>query len=711
MTDSFLLNWSTMAVSLFNMTLMFWLGVSILLNAEQRTAGTWIAGGTLLTGGIFFFSHSAILGHGVSYINWGLGILWSVGVVATLIFPYLWYILMYWYAGSKARDRHKRLPALLSVALLLGLAGVILRAVSYFIDRPIFQSIFRYHVGIFNVPVTAFSIYLLGCIALSIDLLRKSGRGNAHSDQISDTARQKAGPWLIAASLTLLLVSGFVAWAIFWIKLNAGTQVLPNRDPYIMKTIARFDLIINLFIASMIIISGKPIVSYELFTGRALPRKNFLHYWRYVVVFGAGFGIILGLMLSILESPVYMTLISLTLVSLFYALFSWTVYVEYYRFVNRLRPLIAGERPFDGLSSTEVDIRTPFYALCQQTLQVHIAYLIPFGGLFPLIKIGLAYPDPDNTYDRPLTDIFGERVPNRIDHYATVTLTPLDPDHHQGARWAVPLWTQRGAEAGALLMSDKINGNLFTREEVETARLICERLLDARAIDEFARRLMALQRQKIIETQLMDQKTRRALHDDVLPLIHSAMISLDGRSEADGKSNLAISLLTDAHQQISSLLHDLPTAPVRDIKKTGLINALKSVLKNELHMEFDRVEWSISIETEELFGKLPDLIGEVLFSAAREVLRNVEKHAKSTQLDKLPTLSVTASVTDALRLIIKDNGTGSPGQREKDKLVGGHGLALHSTLMTVIGGSLSFESVPNRYTQVTLTLPPISEFD
>ena len=35
----------------------------------------------------------------------------------------------------------------------------------------------------------------------------------------------------------------------------------------------------------------------------------------------------------------------------------------------------------------------------------------------------------------------------------------------------------------------------------------------------------------------------------------------------------------------------------------------------------------------------------------------------------------------------------------------GQGLALHSTLMAVVGGTLSAESLPGKYTRVKLTLP------
>ena len=68
-------------------------------------------------------------------------------------------------------------------------------------------------------------------------------------------------------------------------------------------------------------------------------------------------------------------------------------------------------------------------------------------------------------------------------------------------------------------------------------------------------------------------------------------------------------------------------------------------------------------------------------------------------------LAVTLDWPAGLRLTIQDDGVGlgshpaSPGS--------GQGLALHSTLMAVIGGSLALESAPGEYTRVVLSLPDV----
>src|SRR5574341_1252048 len=99
MTGNFPLDWATQAVSLFNAILLFWLGLTVLLNAERRTLGLWLAGGQLLMGAAFFLSHSIILGYGQSIFNPGVNFWWRLGWIPVVSLPYAWYGVMLWYAG------------------------------------------------------------------------------------------------------------------------------------------------------------------------------------------------------------------------------------------------------------------------------------------------------------------------------------------------------------------------------------------------------------------------------------------------------------------------------------------------------------------------------------------------------------------------------------------------------------------------------------
>src|SRR5438128_7986602 len=99
MTNEFVLDWAGMAVSLFNTVLLLWLGLTVLLNAERRSWGLWLAGGGLLLGGAFFVSHSAILGYGLRNVSDAMDFWWHVGWVPAVVSPLSWYVVMLWYAG------------------------------------------------------------------------------------------------------------------------------------------------------------------------------------------------------------------------------------------------------------------------------------------------------------------------------------------------------------------------------------------------------------------------------------------------------------------------------------------------------------------------------------------------------------------------------------------------------------------------------------
>lgn len=55
-----------------------------------------------------------------------------------------------------------------------------------------------------------------------------------------------------------------------------------------------------------------------------------------------------------------------------------------------------------------------------------------------------------------------------------------------------------------------------------------------------------------------------------------------------------------------------------------------------------------------------------------------------------------------LQIIIEDSGQGLAGQENRN---GGQGLALHSTMMAIIGATLSISSAAGGFTRDTLAFP------
>lgn len=700
MTGHLYLDWAILAVSLFNTILLLWLGLTILLNAERRTWGLWLTGGSLLLGAAFFISHSAILGHGLrAAVGEGMDFWWHVDWAPVIGLPFAWYAVTLWYAGfwddaqTTLRWRHR--PLLWVTAIFTtGLVGLLLFAN----PLPSFSQVAQLNlsaapsVGGIPVLIIAYPLYILLCISLSLDALLRPG---PTSRMMGSLARRRARPWLVGTALSLLLVSLLVAWVMLWITLNARQRTLANLLNDMALTVGWFDLIIASLIASATIMIGRAVVSYEVFTGKTLPRGGFRRYWRSAVILAAGYSLVVGGSLTLQLRPIYTLLMTATLMTAFYALFSWRAYAERDRTIHQLRPFVASERLYESLltrAAPETDVAAPFRALCRDVLGTRLAFLVPVGPSAPLVGPALRYPD-----DAPMALPAPTGLAPQFDSPQTMCV-PLDPARYSGALWAVPLWNERGL-IGVLLLGDKADRGLYTQEEIEIARASGERLIDTQASAEMARRLMALQRQRLAESQVLDRRTRRVLHDDVLPQLHAALLNVTHNSEA-------ITLLAEVHRQISDLLREMPPATTPEVARLGLIGALRRTVDDELGQAFDAVTWEVEPEAERKAQSLPPVAAEVLFYAAREAIRNAARHGRDSKANESRPLHlrVAAQWQDGLKISIEDDGVGLEAA-DQSKEGGGHGLALHSTLLAVVGGTLTVESRVGAYTRISLALP------
>ncbi len=737
MTGNTWLDWPILAISLFNTILLLWLGLTVLLNAERRTWGVWLSGGGLLVSGAFFVSHSAILGYGFSFIGPGLNFWWRTGWLPVVLVPLAWYVAMLWYAGfwetlpigtitvgahSRAPLQWQRPWLFLTTGLAVVLTGLLILAN----PLPSFVQVIQLKLSatpeIGGVPllILVYPLYITLCIVLSLAALRRpapSGR------VMGDLARRRARPWLMAASLLLLLVSLLVGWVMLWIVLSARQPFGPRGLNEMATPIAWFDLAIATLIAAVIILMGRAIVSYEIFTGKALPRRGFFRHWRSAVILAAGYSALVSWNLTFHLRPIYSLLLATIVMVLFYALFSWRSFAERDHYIEFLRPFVSSQGLYEHLltpSSSEARERGQgggFHALCAGVLGTRVAYLLPLGPLASLVGPGWTFPTGAPPLPRSPAPLLPTLTPQTI-------CLPLDPAEYGGALWAVPLWSERGL-IGLLLLGEKRDGGLYTQEEIETARAGGERLIDTQASAELARRLMELQRQRLAQTQLLDRHTRRVLHDDILPSLHTAMLMLTASSRpptADRRpptnDNVqrstfnvqrsthphaeVVALLTDVHQQISQLLRDMPGAVTSDLARVGLIEALRRTVENEQRHAFDEVAWHIQPGVEPKIEAIPALSAEVLFYAAREAIRNAAKHARAEIAAPLR-LKITVCWREGLEMTIEDDGVGLAARRSDGG--SGQGLALHSTMLAVIGGTLSLESEPGAYTRVILALP------
>lgn len=705
MTGNPWLDWVLLAVSLFNTILLVWLGVTVLLNTERRNWGVWLAGIGLLVASAFFISHTALVSEPLFPLTPVTDFWWHAGWGPVILAPLSWYIMVLWYAGywddprSALSRRHRPWLA------VLGLFTVTLVVLLLFGNPlPTITSLYQQQIkavpAVAGVPllILAYPAFIVLCIGLALDALLRPGPSGRF---MGDQARRRARPWLMATSLVLIAVSILVGWVMLWLyELFLGYRAPLNLSDQVMA-LGRWDMIIAALIGAAILLLGQAIVSYEIFTGRTLPRRGFLRQWQNAIILAADVSVVVAAGLIFHLSPVYSLLITILLLTVFYALFSWRTAAEREQLTVRLRPFVTSQRMYEhlleGESQEPARLDAVFAALCGEVLDARQACLAALGPLAPLAGPPLVYPAGASLELPDFSEISRSfAAPGSLG-------LPLDPRQSIGMAWAVPLWNERGL-IGVLLLGEKRGGGFYTEEEIEIARASGERLVDNQATAEIARRLIALQRQRLAESQVLDRQTRRVLHDDVLPLLHAALLGL---SSAPSEQNAeAVSAISQAHRQVSDLLHDLPAASDRELSRLGLVEALRGTIETEFRSAFDEVIWQVDEEAARRARSLPPLPTQVLFHAAREAARNAARHARRGETGESLRLSVTVQWQDGLVVRIEDNGGGlRPADAPGETGGSGQGLALHSTMMAVAGGTLSLESSPDCYTRVILSLP------
>ena len=339
---------------------------------------------------------------------------------------------------------------------------------------------------------------------------------------------------------------------------------------------------------------GQAVVSYEIFTGKTLPRRGLVRQWQRAIILAVGIGTLVSLSITIPLQPIYSLLMITVIMTVLYGLLSWRSYTERERYIDNLRPFVASQGLFDQLftpadsGASSINMQSPFNALCSDVLGTRRAYLIALGPLAPLVGPPLCFPASAKPDELP-----GIHELLRDSHTPQPEAIPIDVKEYSGAAWAVPLWSERG-QIGVLLLGNKRDGGLYTQEEIEIAQTSSERLIDTKASAEIAQRLMTLQRQRLAESQLLDQRARRVLHDEVLPQLHTSMLKLvSEKSKPNGSSSEAIEMLADAHSQISDLLREMPTTSLPEISKMGLIGAMQKLVQEEYGQAFEEVRWHI----------------------------------------------------------------------------------------------------------------------
>ncbi len=695
--------WAQYAVSIFNFLLLLWLGLTVFLNARQRSWGTVLAGSGLLVGALFFALHTVALDYSLDTLLEQSPHWWAALAVPCVALPFGWLVLMLWYCGAwttggRGLRRLTRLPfwgcvAGMALLVILSLVGAPSGGWTPFglDEENHVESFWAVRAMIFVYPA-----FLLLCTGTSLLALLNA---SPLSSWRRAEAQRRARPLLLASSGSQFAVSLGVAVALVGLGLRGVLNpdyALLNLTGQVAGWIDAADLTLITGIALSVLLFGKAIVSFEIFTGKILPRRGVWGQWRAIVCFAAFYALAIGGAWGLSWKPIYPLLLSSSCVSGFLAIFAWRALAERDRELGRLRAFVSNGHWLETLTSgrdadLERAVSEPLAALCEGLIGASRAMLRPSPSLAPLFGPPRVFPN-----HLPLDAKW-----NSLESQGETVRALSSEDG-----WTLVTRLGGERETGVLLLGPRRDGAIYTLEEIELARATGAYLLDIGSAGALAARLSALQKQKLAEIATLDRSAKRRLHDDILPLLHGALLGWNA-PDSDARD-----LIVQAHRDISDLLRELPSS------NTAPLDALASLereLKGELCGAFDRVSWKVNDNAQNAARALSPSLSQTLFFAGREALRNAARHARGSEAERELGLDFEAHVEGegvGKRLVvqIEDDGIGSLASPRKDEESGGAGLGLHATMLAIAGGELAVARTQAGM-RVTLGVPLPPDFE
>ncbi len=682
----FLIYSGVQAVSLFNTSILLWLGLTVILTGDRRKPATIAGSAGLLLGALFFMGHTFIIGHSLDIGGRGVNTVWKVMWVVAIAAPYFWGLSIFYYSGNPSAGKWVRRA--LTAALFF-----MIFAMAFVLPLP---SMMEFVLSPTLAPIIAWAYvpYLFLCFTLPLIALRR----RSNPDQRDPFRR--ARPWLIGTAIMLTLA--VLAFAVTAYTIVPQAIPIYNMSTIVLRELYAADGVVGGFIALAIILLGRAVVSNSVLTEKPQSNRGFFMRWRNVVgvaILGSGF---IALLYTAPIPPIYSLMLTAILAVIAYALFNWRQYVEHAEFMQRLDPFVKSLHLHDHLLSSGADSWTEshdlFTALCRDALGAERACLMFEGAMPATGPQRLDYrwsPQHEAVLQHPI-DQLGEWA--RLD----------------GDTWLWPLADSRGT-IGRLVLGPRLNGSEYTVQELQVAATCAERILDALAGEQLARVAVNLLRQRIAQVQVMSTQHKRIIHDEVLPQIHLALLKVEGLRAVGqdvgqdgiltyaGRIDEATDALTQAHRRLSGLVREMSNAVPTRLESEGLIAALHSAVDHDFHDSFDALEWQVDPGAQDRAKQLPLFANEVIFFAAQEAIRNAARHGRGGETNRKLKLDVAIQNGSGLTIVIGDDGVGRTANRANSEA--GNGLAFHSTMLAVIGGTLSVEDRSGGGTQVVITIP------
>ena len=740
---------AAIALSVFSLITYLWLGVTTLLMSERRSLVTWVGGLGLLFGALFFLCHGALVAAGTSQTTPATTDLWwRLSWGPAFAAPLLWAAIGLRYTAVAGSWGRLRTPALVVVAGL-GACTALLTLLSWssighysdfiaILDNSLrFKASDSPHVSLW-VPLlgVSFVIYVGACASLpwaalavrrfgpSIEARLAAGgfarpgaapRPGAQQTPISrpisrpisppvaspearegesaeaallwtpSDAWDRARPALFAASLCMLAAGAVVAVVGLITALvehrsaaSAVSQTLPAvtappQPGHAALALVLADLVVQVALACLGLLVGWAVVRQGVLVERRLPQRGYLSHWRGMAALAGALALVVAWMGAVEPDALPDLLLLVALVAVAIALLTWQSYVAHDRLLAQLRPFMAslslGNAGWLATNPDEVErgVDRLFTSLCRDVLgAAHGRLDISAGRL----RHSYAYAAPED---------------ERAGGAALEGLEKRD--------WSLQMSDGRGAVA-VMRLGPRLDGVSYTSSDLEIARACGLRILDA--VGEFAtaQAVASLARRRGLEAELTAALPRRALHDDVLPRLHLAMLRLeaqrsrlrarpiaapvaslaaseapsaDGVRDADemgeadevaGEIGAVVAELGRAHRDLAALMRAAPMASARRLEH-GFTGALRGALDGEFRGAFDELEWETPDDAVAAADALPPVMADLLLSATLEAVRNAGRHARGENLHRRLALRVRLSADERMVTAqVSDNGVG-----------------------------------------------------
>nr|BBH92504.1 hypothetical protein KTA_07030 [Thermogemmatispora argillosa] len=483
-----LLRTLTLAVSIFNLVTFLWLASTVWLNGDHCARITlWGVVGLALSA-LFFFLHALLITLPLDQpaLRPLLNLLWQAVWFPALWVPYIWFAIGLHYASLINAGWRRRIPWLLALGAVLGMALLFLLLVNRqtftFVETlqllaygtpppsagrawisPLFllPLLFLVYVGFCAIGPWFTSsriqqVVVAGWRALGASLrARSAGKSRpllrralleAFWDDPAEIELLEepqlswhlARPALLLAALLMVALTiglGLAGlWSMGrWLGRGAPLVAMPSLRA-IPPGLLLLDLVANLVVALIILVIGYSIVRHGILIERPLPRRGFFEQWRGIVIVATAVALFIALLVSLTHSNLSELLCITCLATVAYALFTWSSYRAHDRYIALLGRFLRSTSLRHWLNTSaeksERELESLFFSLCQSVLAVRCAQLVILAG--PMRRT-FRYRWPADAY------FSGSEPPRRAEGMASgetealVTLVPRRPPGGRGA--------------------------------------------------------------------------------------------------------------------------------------------------------------------------------------------------------------------------------------------------------------------------------------